>query len=84
MAHTTGHIRIAAPIGRVFDTVADTRNEPSFNPAMTSAELLTPPPIGPGTRFRARMAKAGLEVLIELTGFDRPARTGSDRAPPAR
>ena len=39
MAHITGHIRITAPIGQVFDTVADTRNEPSFNPAMTGVEL---------------------------------------------
>jgi hypothetical protein len=34
MAHITGHIRIAAPAGQVFDTAADSRNEPSFNPAM--------------------------------------------------
>jgi hypothetical protein len=53
MAHITGHIRIASPVERVFDTVADSRNEPSFNPAMTSMELLTPPPVGLGTRFRA-------------------------------
>jgi hypothetical protein len=39
MAHITGHIRIAAPAGRVFDTVADLRNEPSVNPAMTGVEL---------------------------------------------
>ena len=77
MAPITGHIRIAAPVGRVFDTVADTRNEPSFNPAMTGVELLTPPPIGLGTRFRARMGKAGMEMLIELTEFDRPHRLGS-------
>jgi len=37
MAHITGHVRIPAPVEQVFDTVADTRNEPSFNPAMTSA-----------------------------------------------
>jgi hypothetical protein len=49
MAHITGHIRIAAPAGQVFDTGADARNEPSFNPAMTGVELLTPPPIGLGT-----------------------------------
>jgi len=80
MAHITGHIRIAAPIGQVFDTVADTRNEPSFNPAMTGVELLTPPPIGPCTRFRARMGKADMEMLIELTEFDRPHRLGSRTA----
>jgi len=77
MAHITGHIRLAAPIKQVFDTVADSRNEPSFNPAMTGVELLTPPPIGLGTRFRARMGKAGMEMLVELTGFDRPRRLGS-------
>ena len=71
MAHITGHIRVAAPAGQVFDTVADTRNEPSFNPAMTGAELLTPPPVGLGTRFRARMGKAGMEMLVEPTGFDK-------------
>jgi carbon monoxide dehydrogenase subunit G len=77
MAHITGHIRIAVPIDRVFDTIADSRNEPSFNPAMTGVELLTPPPIGLGTRFRARMGKAGMEMLVELTEFDRPHRLGS-------
>lgn len=77
MAHITGHIRIAAPVGRVFDTVADSRNEPSFNPAMTGVELLTSPPIGLGTRFRARMGKAGMEMLVELTEFQRPHRLGS-------
>jgi carbon monoxide dehydrogenase subunit G len=77
MAHITGHIRIAAPIEQVFDTVADPRHEPSFNPAMTGVELLTPPPIGLGTRFRAHMGKAGMEMLVELTEFDRPRRLGS-------
>jgi hypothetical protein len=77
MSHITGHILVAAPIERVFDTVADSRNEPSFNPAMTSVELLTPPPIGLGTRFRARMGKAGMEMLVELTEFERPHRLGS-------
>jgi hypothetical protein len=43
-----------APLERIFDTVADSRNEPSFNTAMTEVELLTPEPIGRGSRFRAR------------------------------
>jgi hypothetical protein len=77
VAHITGHVRIAAPAGQVFDTVADSRNEPSFNPAMTSVELLTPLPIGLGTRFRARMGRAGTQLLVELTEFDRPRRLGS-------
>jgi carbon monoxide dehydrogenase subunit G len=77
VAHITGHVRIAAPVEQVFDTVADSRNEPSFNPAMTSVELLTPLPIGLGTRFRARMGRAGTQMLVELTEFDRPHRLGS-------
>jgi hypothetical protein len=38
MTHISGRIRIAAPFELVFDTVADSRNEPSFNQAMTAAE----------------------------------------------
>lgn len=77
MAHITGQIRIAAPLEQVFDTVADSRNEPSFNPDMTDVELLTPLPIGRGTRFRAHMGKAGMEMLVELTEYERPHRLGS-------
>jgi hypothetical protein len=80
VAHVTGHVRIAAPAGQVFDTVADTRNEPSFNPAMAGVELLTPLPIGVGTRFRARMGRTGTQMLVELTEFDRPHRLGSRTA----
>jgi carbon monoxide dehydrogenase subunit G len=77
VAHITGHIRIAAPPEQVFDTVADSRNEPSFNSAMTYVELLTPLPIGTGTRFRAYLGKARTEMLVELTDFDRPHLLGS-------
>lgn len=77
MAHVRGSVRIAAPLERVFDTVADSRNEPSFNPAMTEVELLTPEPIGLGTRFRARMGNGGGDMFVELTEFDRPHRLGS-------
>jgi carbon monoxide dehydrogenase subunit G len=77
VARISGQVRIAAPVEKVFDTVADSRNEPSFNPAMTDVELLTPPPIGLGTRFRAHMGRAGMEMRIELTEFDRPYQLGS-------
>ncbi|HEY3410781.1 MAG TPA: SRPBCC family protein [Propionicimonas sp.] len=77
MAHVTGTIRIEAPQVEVFDAAADSRNEPSFNPAMTQVELLTPEPVGLGSRFRARMGKAGMDMLVELTEFDRPHRLGS-------
>jgi hypothetical protein len=44
---------------------------------MAGVELLTAPPIGLGTRFRARMGRAGTQMLAELTEFDRPHRLGS-------
>jgi len=77
VAQVAGTIRIEAPLEEVFDTAADSRNEPSFNPATTQVELLTPEPIGLGSRFQARMGKAGMDMLIELTEFDRPHRLGS-------
>ena len=77
MAKIAGEILIGRPVAEVFDFVADSRNEPSFNPAMTGVELLTAPPIGRGTRFRARVGRAGTQMLVELTEFDRPHRLGS-------
>ncbi|HXZ69616.1 MAG TPA: SRPBCC family protein, partial [Streptosporangiaceae bacterium] len=76
MARIAGEIVIDRPVDVVFDYVADSRNEPSFNPAMAGMELLTPLPIGRGTRFRARMGRAGTPMLVELTEFDRPHRLG--------
>lgn len=76
-ARVTGSIRIEAPRERVFDMVADSRHEPSFNPAMTEVELLTPEPVALGSRFRARMGGAGTVMLVELTQFDRPHRLRS-------
>jgi len=46
MAQIEGEILIERPVEAVFDFVADSRNEPSFNPAMAGVELLTPLPIG--------------------------------------
>jgi carbon monoxide dehydrogenase subunit G len=77
MARIEGDFVIDRPVDAVFDFVADSRNEPSFNPAMAGVELLTPLPIGRGIRFRARMGRAGTQMLVELTEFDRPHRLGS-------
>jgi hypothetical protein len=77
MANITGSIRIGASPEHVFAIVADSRLEPSFNPAMGEVVLLSPEPIGMGTRFRARMANTGLEMLIELTEFDPPRQLAS-------
>jgi carbon monoxide dehydrogenase subunit G len=77
MAKIEGQILIGRPVEEVFDFVADSRNEPQYNPAMAGVELLTPLPIGRGTRFGARMGGAGTPMWVELTEFDRPHRLGS-------
>jgi carbon monoxide dehydrogenase subunit G len=82
VATVQGEVRIAAPVEVVFDIVADTRNEPSFNPAMRDVEMLTPEPVGAGSRFRAHLGGAHLgrartAMLVELSEFERPRRLGS-------
>lgn len=77
MAQISGQIRIEAPVEEVFDTVADSRNEPKFNSDMKDVELLTPPPIGAGSRFQATMGTSGTSMLVELTEVDRPNRLRS-------
>jgi hypothetical protein len=72
----TGEQRIRRSVEIVFDRVADPRNEPSFNTEMTSCELLTPEPVGKGSRFRAVM-RGRMPMDVTLTEFDRPRRVGS-------
>ncbi len=70
---------IERPVELVFDFVADERNEPRFNPRMVSVELLSPGPIGAGSRFLAesRMMGGAFEVTVEYTHFERPRLLGS-------
>ncbi len=74
MTHVRGHIVIDRPVEQVFDLVADERNEPSYNPAMTHVEKLTQGPIGTGTRYRATVSSMGrpVDMLIETTTYERP------------
>ena len=64
----SGEVFIARPVEEVFDMAAD---EPSWNPAMTGVEWLTPPPVGAGSRFVATMG-GRMRMEVEITGFDRP------------
>ncbi len=68
-----GCLAFRQPPAEVFDAALD---EPTWNPAMTSVEWLTPPPVGPGTRFRATMG-GRLAMLVVLTEVDRPHRIAS-------
>ena len=79
MARIEGEIVIGQPVDVVFDDVADQGNEPRYNPRMVRAEKITAGPVGKGTRFRSAVASMGrtAEMLIEYTGYDRPALLAS-------
>jgi Polyketide cyclase / dehydrase and lipid transport len=79
MARVSGEILIGRPVEEVFDYVADQRNEPIYNPQMLQSEKITDGPIGVGTRFRAtaRSGRRPVEMLIEVTDFQRPSTFGS-------
>lgn len=78
----SGKVRIARPAAVVFDFIADSRNEPEYNPAMRSVELLTGEPIGAGTQFRALMGRGEMPLQVTLTQFEPPARLGSHTRSP--
>jgi hypothetical protein len=79
MARVDGEIVIDRPVDVVFDYVADQSNEPRYNPQMVRAEKVTAGPVGSGTKFRSAVASRGrtAEMLIEITGYDRPRRLAS-------
>jgi uncharacterized protein YndB with AHSA1/START domain len=79
MARIDGEIVIDRPVDVVFDYVADQSNEPQYNPQMVRAEKITAGPVGAGTNFRSAVASGGriAEMLIEITGYDRPRRLAS-------
>ena len=79
MVRIDGEIVIDLPVEVVFDYVADQSNEPQYNPQMVRAEKITAGPVGAGTKFRSAVASRGraVEMLIEITGYDRPHRLAS-------
>ena len=79
MARIDGEIVIDRPVDEVFDYVADQSNEPQYNPQMVRAEKITTGPVSAGTKFRSAVASRGrtAEMLIEITGYDRPHRLAS-------
>jgi RecB family exonuclease len=64
MAKIEGEIVIGRPEDVVFDMVADQRNEPTYNPAMTRSEKLTPLMAWLGRRQERRIW-TGLKQLLE-------------------
>jgi uncharacterized protein YndB with AHSA1/START domain len=68
----TTSTRIACPPEKVFDTLADLRNDPQWNSRVSSAELRSPEPVGPGSRFA--IVNGGTAYDVTITSFDRPSR----------
>jgi uncharacterized protein YndB with AHSA1/START domain len=68
-----GGTDIEARIDRVFDYVADARNEPDWLPGAEKVEKTTPGDVGLGTRFEGTYARAG-RVSLEIVTYERPTR----------
>jgi carbon monoxide dehydrogenase subunit G len=79
MANINGSIYIDRPPEVVFDFVADERNEPQYNPKMTTVSLLTDEPISAGSRFAATLVMRArpITMTVEFTEFVRPRRLAS-------
>lgn len=76
MTRIEGEIVIAAPIERVFDTVADERNEPRYNPRITRAQKTSQGPVGRGSRFTVepKGARTRGVMTMQIMDYDRPRR----------
>ena len=68
----TATTRIACPPDRVFDTLADLRNELQWNSQVSKAELSSGEPIGQGTR--CSLVNGGRPFDVTITTFERPSR----------
>ena len=68
----TATTRIACAPERVFDTLADLRNETQWNSRVSSAELRSDEPIGLGSRFG--VVNGGTPYDVTITTYDRPSR----------
>ena len=64
--------QIACPPERVFDTLADLRNETQWNSRVNTAELRSAEPIGPGSHFA--IVNGGTPYDVTITTYDRPSR----------
>jgi uncharacterized protein YndB with AHSA1/START domain len=64
--------RIACPADRVFDTLADLRNEPRWNSRVSKAELRTDEPVALGSRFA--IVNGGTPYDVTISAFERPSR----------
>ncbi len=68
----TATVQIACPRERVFDTLADLRNEKQWNSRVSSAELQSTEPIAVGSRFA--IVNGGTAYDVTITTYDRPTQ----------
>ena len=71
MLEAHGTVQINAPIGDVFDFLADARNEPDWLPGAANVRLTSAAPVGAGSTFQGSYARAGT-VQLTITTFERP------------
>jgi uncharacterized protein YndB with AHSA1/START domain len=64
--------RIACPPEKVFDTLADLRNDTQWNSRVSRAELRSPEPIGLGSQFA--VVNGGTAYDVTITDYERPSR----------
>lgn len=67
-------VTIDRPPAVVFAYVADIARWPEWRMAVNSAELVTPGPVGAGTRITVAGSAMGrsMEMEVEITGYDPP------------
>jgi len=69
-------VTIAAPVERVFDLMADARNEAQWNSQVSSSTLVSEEPVGQGSEFTT--VNRGREFRAVLTEFERPRHLAYD------
>jgi uncharacterized membrane protein len=72
MITPTAFILVAASPPDVIGFIADPANAPRWMKALDESELITPGPIGPGSRFREVQSAGGrrIETICEVVEFD--------------
>jgi len=76
MAHYSATIEVPVAITEAFDYLAEFSSTQEWDPGVSEAEMLTPAPVGLGSKFRVVASFAGrkLPLTYEITAFDRPHR----------
>jgi dehydrogenase/reductase SDR family member 12 len=70
--HVAATTPVESPPERVFDAMADARNEAQWNSRVSSAELRSDEPIGLGSKFA--VVNSGTSYDLTITTYDRPTR----------